>query len=369
MTFPSITKSPWFVGRIRPPKSIKGARHYNPALAKISNGDRVIAWRVEDATGESKIAIGFLAKGLNIQKAEMLDLTPPGVWAEDPRLVVVGDDLWLQYAHVTSHEVGWSVKQVFRKIWRWGNGWQVGVAFIPDVGGNGTGCVKNWVPFDLDETLSWLLWPAKGGASQRQDGQLPKLIETYPVRYPFGETLSGRTQALRLDAEPIGEYLCLVGGATHHDTRCKRYFFAAMTFCSETLNPTGISRRPLAWASDEDETIPCPRDPQYNPSVIYPSGLILEGDSILVSCGVHDSWMCLLRIPLAELDLVDPDDLGDTRAVLQDGQRIHAGEVRVRVTARHPISEPGGPYLPGETFATTPERAAALAHLVEVIDS
>lgn len=364
MTFPSITKSPWFVGRITPPKGMKGARHYNPALAAHA-GRQVIAWRVEDETGASRIAIGWLGGNLKISCAQMLDLTPPGVWAEDPRLVVVGDDLWLQYAHVTSHEVGWSVKQVFRLVWRDGSRWQVGEAWVPEVGGNGTGCVKNWVPFDYDGELFWLLWPAKGGASKAAFP--PPEFSTHPIRYPFGETLSGRTQALRLDKEVIGEYLCLVGGATHHETRCKRYFFAAMTFCSETLNPTGISRRPLAWASDEDETIPCPRDPLYNPSVIYPSGLILLRDSILVSCGVHDSWMCLLRIPLAELDLVDPDDLGDTRAVLQDGQRLHAGEVRVRVTAAHPIAEPGGPYLPGETFATTPERAAALAHLVEII--
>lgn len=368
MTFPSITKSPWFLGRIAPPKKIPGVRHYNPALA-VWLGNEVIAWRVEDAQGASRIAIGWLTKDLKIREAKLLDLTPAGVWAEDPRLVVVAGELWLQYAHVTSHEVGWSVKQVFRRIDYRAKDWRVGREHVPPVGGNGEGCVKNWVPFDFDHALHWLLWPAKGGVATWPEGFLPKVTPTHPVRYPFGETLSGRTQAVRMDQDEIGEYLCLVGGATHHDTRCKRYFFAAMTFCSETWNPTGISRRPLAWASDEDETIPCPRDPLYNPSVIYPSGLVLDGDAIRVTCGVHDSWMCLLRIPLVDLDLVDPDDLGDTRAVLTPAARLQAGEVRVRVRVAHPVAEPGGPYLPGETFATTTERAAALAHLVEVIDS
>ena len=51
-----------------------------------------------------------------------------------------------------------------------------------------------------------------------------------------------------------------------------------------------------------------------------------------------------------------------------DSSETDTGLITVRVTGQ-PICEDGEHYLKGATFETTPERAAALASLVSIVDA
>jgi hypothetical protein len=367
MVHASITTHPAWLQRLDTPKGIAGARHLNPALEE-HGGKRWICWRVEVEDGSSRLAWGELGLSYTqphrIGKARWLDTGDGEVWPEDPRLCSAGGKLWLLYSKVrNAGGTGWNVVQCVREITDPRTG-TLGPEIVPMFGKNTRAVEKNWTPFEFNNRLHLHYGPDRGGVWDVEAGREIVPAGCQPYKYPWG-TLSGRTQARRM---PDGRFLAIGGGFEPHVSRDKRYFLSAWTFDpAKRFALAEVSKLPMAFASDEDASLPCPRCAAYDPCCLFACGMVTDQDGrLLVACGVHDSWLCLLSFDPARLGLVPAHQARDRRAAVPRDTVPPAGQVLVEVVLQS-VAEPGGPYHNGECFLTTAERAAALGPLVEKI--
>lgn len=353
----SIAQSPYYVGRITPPKAIKAVRHFNPSMT-VSKGERWIAWRVEHTDMTSSIALGRLEDDGSIKKSRVLPI--PG-FVEDPRLLVVGGQMILQLARVQRFpDDDVAVVQEFYAISPAGK-----PEFIaaPCFYGNGLKgrLTKNWTAFDYGGQLHIHDRPGANLAACCNVGAATyHLNEAF--QYPFG-TLSGRTPALRFG----DEYLAICGGHVPHPRGGSRYYIAAWTFAAGPawgFSMQRISARPILWAAENDEIIRHPLNPQWHGAVVFPGGMIIEDGALIVSAGINDSWMALLRIPISSLDLQPIEQPFEIRDVWRPGTPVPPGATAVTVTAIS-LFEDGIHWKRGDSFLTTPLRAAALGDLVQ----
>lgn len=356
----SITESPLFVARIAPPKFKGAVRQYNPAIAD-HKGARWIAWRVEFSDGLSRIALGLL-RGSTITKGKLLPIGGPG-FVEDPRLVVIGGKLLLQCARVTHNcTVQAAVAQEFHEL----DGWAIAHSHFPGFFGNGLNgvMIKNWTSFDHGGRLHIHHRPGENLVAH--EGGQAVMHDAPAFLYPFG-VLSGRSPGIAGIID--GEYLALCGGRTLHPFGGSRYYLAAWTFSADPARGFAmqrISAKPILWAADHDERRCHPKNPHYSDCCIYPAGMIHEGGSLLVSAGVNDTFMALLRIPLSALQLQPITHPFETRELWSQGDPIPPGCAVVQVQ-RQPLREQSTTYFPGELFVMPIDRAGGLGHSVQII--
>jgi hypothetical protein len=316
-------------------------------------------WRSEDAVGKSTLWLGQVDDRGKLSKCRSL-IADPAFDAEDPRLFVVGDSLRLMWSKVrdTRHACGsWHVVMMLSYL-DVGTLSIISSAEVALPGIKSRSCEKNWTPLPDG---GWL-YDIPAGVSSAADG---RLIKNRPFPYPWG-TLSGSSPALPWPERKT--WLMIFHGCQPHPQRHKRYYFGAAEIDPATHRVLRLSRTPLVFSSEEDATIPCPRDARYNPSVVFPTGLVRDGSRWLVSGGVHDSRDAWWSYSDADLCLVPLREALDTnRLLVHPGAVPPAGYVHVRVICPRPIYEHGTTWLPGDVFQTLPSRAAALAHYVELL--
>jgi hypothetical protein len=362
MHLQSIRTTQHWLQELETPAHIAGLRHLNPALERF-DGATWICWRIELECKLSRLAFGrldFDGKRYSIADAGWVDMTAEEN-AEDPRLCAAGGKLWLLYSKVRNPgNRGWQVTQCLRVIDPATR--DLGLEITPAWGRNGWDCEKNWTPFEHNGRLHLHYGPQFGGAWDVEACRPLLQVGDREIRYAFGY-LSGRSQAHRIG----DKYVAIGGGAVPHATRGKRYHLTGWSIDAATLRIREIGRRPWAWASDDDPCLPCPRSIHYNPSVLFSGGAVTTSEKdFLVAVGVHDSWLCLLTVSLAELALVPVGTEIDHRMTEPEDARPPQGCVLVRVGREH-LAEPGGPFSPGECFFTTTGRRDALGPLVSTI--
>jgi hypothetical protein len=365
---PSITTHTAYHGPIIPAPRKGAARHLNPTIAAVSPTHSLLLWRVELTNGLSRLAAATLpteslltAAPIHIVNWRYLPDLTDAENPEDPRLFTcpVDGGLRLLYARVRSGTTGWSVIQhcarLDAKTLRT-NG-DVPVRY----GKNGESVEKNWTPISEQNSYSYAYLYAP-------DKPHPGSASILPCPYPYG-SLSGRSPAIPSPPGYPGSYISIVGGFTHHPTRHRRYYIAAAAYDSQG-RITHISRIPIAWASDQDPHLPCPRAIEYNPSVIFACGIqALPDHRIIVPISTHDSYLHRLiltpadlhLIPIAHLPHIDPRPL-----ILMPGQDAPSNRVKTTIL-RQPIFEAGHHYHPGETIHLHPQRANALASLLKIL--
>ena len=370
--FPALSSLPQFAAALDARKLAPGLRHYNGSLVE-HEGRIVLATRVDDVRGFSRIELQRLRKDfVPVGASVSFPLEAAGtrhVEHEDPRLFVAGGKLWLAFVELNGRhrdglftqelaELGADLKPVRRIALRYGR--------------NGEKNEKNWIFFDAGAGrigAVYSLHPHRVAIFDAGDGRLLAEHTTPGIeRWHFG-TLSGGTPAVRLG----DGFIHFFHGYVPHLQRQRRYWLAAAVFEARAPHAcTLVSAQPLVWASAEDAAIVNPRRPGWNPLCIFPSGVIARDDSWLVSCGVNDSSLAVLRFTLADLALVEPSRTAPNLAIAE-GESAPSGDlVRVRVTkqpggAIRTLGEPGGPYRSGEIFLTTIERARALGAQIELV--
>lgn len=355
--FPSVTVSPNFRLWIKVPAKVEGARHYNGSTCKVG-ASLLHCWRSEDAAGHSTLWIGRVdAKG-RLSKCRQL-IADPDFDAEDPRLFTFRERLLVMWSLVrdTRHATGsWHVVQMLSDISV--DTLDVSLSQEITLPFPSRTVEKNWTPCPDG---SWL-YDISGGLSVAADN---RVIRNRPWEYPWG-SFSGSTPAVEWPERKT--WLMFFHGFQPHASRVKRYYFGAAEIDPATHRVLSLSSTPLVFASEEDPTIPCPRDYRYNPSVVFPSGLVRDGDKWLVSGGVQDSrdaWWSFSDDDLALVPLADALKLD--RLLVHPGAVPPAGWVHVRVTSKRPLYENGIVYLPGDVFQTLPVRADSLCQYVERI--
>lgn len=293
LPFPAIEALPEFAGRIPNSSLTPGARHYNGSICR-HRGAIFLAYRVESYSAISQVGIAQLDEDFRVTRAQVVPL--PGEddsHFEDPRMTSAAGELFLLVADVRLRPIPVCQQRLFL----------IAPETLEPMAemvhglGNPSAIEKNWSPFQLPSGDVGLVY-------KQRPRQVVRVADrkgwTSPeVRLaPEGSTLSGRTPPLRINGEL---YLEFVGGWIRQATRGGRYWMAAL--CFEAQEPFRVVKfsKVLAWGSERSPTIFSPRPRAGHPICLFPSGAMLEGDHVTVSCGVNDSYIALLRYSVPEL--------------------------------------------------------------------
>jgi predicted GH43/DUF377 family glycosyl hydrolase len=223
----------------------------------------------------------FVSKSLHLSK-EL------GKRAFDPRLVNVGDELHLVYASARPEDPDSlrSCTLCISKVHPTAKGFSCDPPLRLELEPH-TQFEKNWVPFDYNHRLllSYSISPHVV-LSPSPEGVCSIIHKTSPsISEDFG-IIRGGTPALLVD----GEYL-----AFFHSVLNGVYSMAAYTFeASPPFHLTRISPKVIT----HPDFYSTPKSNQIsNFDVVFPAGLIVEGDRILISYGEND-----VAIKVIELD-------------------------------------------------------------------
>ena len=316
LAYPPIEQLPEFLTRIADADLLPGCRNFNAAIARNVDGGLLLAYRHERWDAMNQICIARMSADLDVQGNTLLEFPDDGVrgahW-EDPRLLVVGGELLLICAWVKFGTPSICRQRMFRLN---PQTLQPEEEQTLPYGRAGEGQPeKNWMPFErLNGSLAivYAQRPHTVIEHPSSDGhQTPGLQEWFNP----GKFLSGRTPPLLL---PDGRrFLAFFGGHVKHEYRGARYFIGA--YCFEADAPYRVlagTPEPLGWGSECSPTYHSARPASGHPLCLYPSGAVLAGQELLVSCGVNDSYNVLLRYNLDAL-------LARMRPVDEDGRWVY----------------------------------------------
>lgn len=370
MVSPVITKLSSYAGRLDPAQLSPGVRHYNQAIC-LFRGDLLCAYRYQNEDGISRVGICKLDEKFSASRNVAVDI-PAGyrTHVEDPRLIAIKGVLHLFVAVVTYSKDFAFIMRAFRLD---DQTWQPAGELPLPYGQNNKGKTeKNWMPFESPEGVLHFIYQVAPGFAvvNTETGVMRQEPISHLKDWRWG-SINGRTNAVHLGDD---QFITLVGGHVPHERRKSIYWSAALRFertATGHYRPTKISRSPFLWASTLTPAILNPFDPNWNPAVVFPAGLVLEADGrLLVSLGTNDSYCDFLRLNIGDLDatMVDVDDITGFEPSNDSTELTPAsGLIRVRVRCNQPVGEPGGPYVKGQKFLTTPERLSALGVMVEVV--
>lgn len=297
LPYPAIEALPEFAGVIDSGRLQPASRHYNGSICRWNNRT-FLAYRYEQFDAVSKVGLCELDSEFTvIGDTEIPIASMEAVHYEDPRLTVVGSQLILQFAHVRLGVPPICRQRMVELMVLPGADFRVRVEDEIPLPFGGHGIEKNWSPFELPNGAIGLVY-----------GQSPRLVIEVPTRAgawshattikPEGSSLSGRTPPLRINNDSFLEF---VGGHVPCQPRNHRYWFGAQLFQAAHPHHVTASTGPLVWGTEASRTIFSPRPFAGHPLCIFPSGIMREGDDVIISCGVNDSFIALLRYNVAEL--------------------------------------------------------------------
>ncbi len=161
---------------------------------------------------------------------------------------------------------------------------------------------KNWTPFDVDGE-HWIVYSCSPFICCRiEEGQIVETVQhrvSYDWKYGF---IKGGTPAIALDDE---RYLTIFHSTMKYEgIAC--YFAGAITFDRTTFRPLQISRYPIVAPLPDGDP-----DRHNDSYVIFPAGLIVDGDRIYFSYGYNDRLLKVHAMTKADLeynlrDLIQP---------------------------------------------------------------
>lgn len=307
---PAIEHLPEFLGHMSGHSLANACRNFNGAICSYK-GKPIMAYRSEAYSAMNTVWMADLNSEYAVTSNAKINLpAEPGVNFEDPRLSVIGGRLHLIVAHV-KFGIPNTCKQ---RLFVLGDDYQPIEEIIVNYGNSDHGNVeKNWMPFELPYGGLGLVY------SQR-----PHLVIDHATSFghhtsgvkdwAWGKSMNGRTPPIRVGDQ---YYLSFFGGHIKHDFRGARYFMGAQLFrAGAPFEVLLATRNPLAWGSEFSPTVLSARPGSGHPACLFPAGIIRDGEDVIVSCGVNDSYIALLRYSLSEL-------IGKMEHVNSRGEFVH----------------------------------------------
>lgn len=301
LTYPAVEQLPEFLRTIPNEQLLPGCRAFNLSICQAPDGRILGAYRLEHWNGMNTIAVAEMdSLGFSVIRNHPITFPADGNkgahW-EDPRLAVVGGQLLLICAWVVFGAPTICRQRLFMLDPDLHVAGEIVLPYGRAMEGHPE---KNWMPFETPEGGLAIVYaqrpwqviehPSKAGIEG------PGLTGW---RMP-GKYLSGRTPPLKLPGGRM--YLAFFGGHVRHDYRGARYFMGALVFSAD--RPYGLvmaTPEPLAWGTECSPTLLSSRPASGHPCCLYPAGAILQGEEVVVSCGVNDSYNALLTYRLTEL--------------------------------------------------------------------
>ena len=301
LPYPPIEALESFVRRVDSSSLSFGNRHYNGSIARHA-GKIYMAYRVESFRAVSSVGLCEMDEGFNVLRDRLLEppSLEPSLQLEDPHMASVGGEL-VCFTGAFVRDFPQSCRQRLFTL----DPQSLSILSETPVsyGRNAEpgGVEKNWTPFELPDGRLGMVYRQKPRTLARL-ADMEGWITQDAALAPAESSLSGRTGPLRISP---GLYLEFVGGHVRipgRASRGTRYWFGALVFeAKPPFSVLGSTREPLVWASEASPTIRSPLNGAGHPVCILPEGAMLDGHSVLVSCGVNDSYIAILRFNVEEL--------------------------------------------------------------------
>lgn len=234
--------------------------HFNPSLVRL-NGRTFLATRHPH---------GIFFGELN-GKLDRLELGFER--CEDPRLFLVANEIWISFAVVDGNRVHQAVGKLGNK---------------PDIVEYGEQSVeKNWTFFHLDNDIYFEYSISPHVVVRLKDFKEYTTINLHPWS---GGYLRGGAPPQLTEQGFVSFFHGCDEGKPVEGRSGRQYNIGAYLFeLKPPFSILGQTADPLVWAD------PVSKPPHIPPSCIFPSGAVLSDDEWIVACGVHDSWIELLR--------------------------------------------------------------------------
>ena len=259
---------------------------YNGAIVRWQ-GKLLLAYRYHEGSASTRLGVAELDDKFNVTACHALTL--PGKSQEDPRWHESGGVLYMSYV-----ESDWPANppHCVVKFGRF-DPWQLTAVTQPSYGRNDfTSTEKNWV-FFASQMKSWFIYDSH-----------PKHIVvglhgvehvTPGVRWRYGKIRGGCVVPWR------GKLLRFFHSAVDGELPpfYRRYFMGALVMSADPpFAVESVMYEPLVRGSEDDDLGAMERSScfHYKAKVVFPLGAIEHGDGWLVSCGVNDSHIALVRV-------------------------------------------------------------------------
>lgn len=226
---------------------------------------------------------------------------------EDCRLFMFRGEPCISFTQMQGYRPGidYTCVMKYAQLKLSGSRWSVVEEWQPEYGNNaGFAKEKNWIFFEHANDLYCIYSGSPQHLVLKIDGE--KVVGEYRTIGPVWNwgPFRGGTPPVNLGD---GRMLCIFHSSlpTEIPPHFVRYFGAAYTFESKPpFTPLQVSEMPIMAGSEEDGH---KVDPRYvagwKPYVVFPCGLVPDGDGWLCSLGVND-WQCAVaRLRMAELRL------------------------------------------------------------------
>jgi predicted GH43/DUF377 family glycosyl hydrolase len=321
------------------PANVAVEHGFNPSICPYPRdlAKRVFAFRSVTGKWENgRIWLG-LVDSLDLQflhPPQQLDLEPPEVNCEDPRLFLFDDEVWLSYT-VSDWSKGRTISRVrlVPLLETAENRWIPRMEPVEFASPFARIQEKNWIFFtDKEDRLlahysSSPEWRIHEHFLDASNEYIERVIGP-PVIWPFGE-IRGGTPFVEA---PNGNLWTFFHSCCRHDPQCltkpvtfydgafpddlcrllsarhrtkpgipshPRYFCGLLETCSRTFHPLRITPSPLLY-------LPSPGNGRCGNHVIWPAGAFREGDEVVVAYGMDDrtSHCCRFSAELLERLLV-----------------------------------------------------------------
>ena len=292
--------------------NIRHVTPYNPSLIQTDSG-YALFFRYDVMSSKSKVTPFFPSIGVvhlndkfeqNDQEFKRVDLQTD--YAEDPRIIEVGDQLYLFYNDLDQNFGGrfMSLANLNKETYE--------VNYITALDMNLQQTEKNWSPFEYTDEhqtahlfLEYRIHPRK--LLQLPNPQtndflnitLPRNASFLPLAWPlkWGEIRGGTP------AKKIGnEYLGFFHSCFTEENGLVWFTMGAYTFeANPPFRLTGISKHPILFRGIFDT--PVSHTAPIDKRVIYPGGFIFEKEKELVhvACGENDCGIKIVTMDLKKL--------------------------------------------------------------------
>lgn len=230
---------------------------------------------------------------------------------EDARLFLFNGAPHISWTQMTGYRPGknYACSIRYGRLRLNGNRWLIEEVFWPKYGLNhGSAKEKNWVFFECDGALHVVYQDQPVRRVLRVEGE--RVVDEYEspsAAWPWG-LIRGGTPPI-----PYGEDRMIAvfhsSISTEEPPHFVRYYGAAYVFeAKPPFKLLSVSAKPIMAGSEADGHGVDPRYSEgWKPYVVFPCGLVQEGDNWLVSLGVND-WQCAVgKITPAHLNLISPD--------------------------------------------------------------
>jgi hypothetical protein len=210
---------------------------------------------------------------------------------EDARLFMHAGKIHMSYVEGRYWERPWLAVQKLAVL---DNNWRVEKVVEIEFGDNGFGKEKNWQFFSRNRRLYFVYSIAPHITVELDKNYKVRKKWIVEVEIPFMGMLRGGTPPQHIR----GGYQSFVHFHTEHFTRNRRYAVCSYRFRDKPpFSPYALSEV-LMRASEEDPGGTNLDTPEWNPLVIFPTGIVRRKDHWLVSAGVNDSSEVLIEFPL-----------------------------------------------------------------------